>query len=176
MPDIVLICVNYHNDAQTVSFVRQVLGASGSAHLRVVIASNNGDQSSAPIADEFQDVANVTVVDLGRNFGYFGAAALALQGYLRTDRCPDWVIVSNTDLIVEDGSLFERLELYRGQPGVGVIAPAIVSTVTGLDQNPFLARRPSALRMHAIKWVQQTAATRLALLTGLRVKRWLKRR
>jgi len=173
--DIVLICVNYHNDAQTVSFVRQVLGVAGSAHLRVVIASNNGDQSAAPIADEFRDAANVRVVDLGRNCGYFGAAELALQEQLRTGPCPDWVIVSNTDLIVESSSLFERFDLYRGKSGIGVIAPAIVSTVTGLDQNPFYERRPSALRMHAIKWAQQTAPTRSAVAAGFYLRQWLKR-
>jgi GT2 family glycosyltransferase len=171
---IILICVNYYDDAQTTRFVRQILSAAGSAELRIIVANNNGPECEPVLTDEFASEAVVAVTNFGRNYGYYGAATLALQEYVRVHPWPDWIIVSNTDLLIDSATLFEQFDFYQGEQRVGVIAPAIISSSTGADQNPFFVRRPSAFRMHAIKWALKTRPTTLALTVAFRVKRWIK--
>jgi GT2 family glycosyltransferase len=73
--------------------------------------------------------------------------------YLREHTLPDWVIVSNVDLLVADAQFLDKLAALRARPRLGVVAPSIRSALTGRDQNPFMRKRPSAMRMHVYKWM-----------------------
>jgi GT2 family glycosyltransferase len=69
---------------------------------------------------------------------------------------PDWVIVSNVDLLITDPQFLQKLTALKGAPRVGAVAPRIVSALTGKNQNPFLRSRPSAIRMHLYKWLYRS--------------------
>ena len=118
----------------------------------------------------------VSLFQLGKNLGYYGGAALALEQYLAASSLPEWVIVSNTDISFEDDQFLARLISHyeTDSPTTpAIIAPAITSTRTGVDQNPYMRRRPSRLQMHFYKWVFQfyISLTIYELLSH--IKSWL---
>jgi GT2 family glycosyltransferase len=80
----------------------------------------------------------IRVVHPSSNLGYFGGARYALNMHLeQTKHLPDWIIVSNCDIRL-------HCRFFETILGLGeyhdVVAPSIVSELTGHDQNPYLIR------------------------------------
>ena len=150
MPEVLVTCVNYHNERETEAFIGK-LGEQripGTLSTVVVNCNEAGDPDLSFIAG----VPGVEVASPGRNLGYFGGAAYGLRRYLEDNPLPDWVVVSNTDIAFPDRDFFGRL-LALYPEGAGVVAPSIHSNLSSRDQNPYMARRPPAARMHFYKWI-----------------------
>lgn len=171
MPNIVVICINFHNEEQTIAFVQQLVTLDSPSTCRVIVASNNvHGNGNEVLAEALVNNLEVTVVYWRRNLGYFGAAALAFDGYRSTHELPDWVVVSNTDLLIGTESFAEHLNRHQDTKEIGIVAPSITSTVTGVDQNPFMEHRPTAIRMHVIKWMFKTWLTWALWSAAFRLK------
>jgi GT2 family glycosyltransferase len=146
---VLLICVKYGSDAETTRYLDSLRELQGQRNLHVILVDNTlGARWSEPATEH-----NLTVVRSEENLGYFGGARSGLSLYLREHPLPDWVIVSNVDLLIADSQFLDKLAALRGRPRVGIVAPSIRSALTGRNQNPFMRTRPSAARMHAYKWM-----------------------
>lgn len=146
---VLLICVKYGSGAETTRYVESLRKLHGQQNLNVLVVDNTVDAASpAPPAE-----SNLTFVRSEKNLGYFGAARSGLSIYLREHPLPDWVIVSNVDLVIADSQFLDKLAALRARPRLGMVAPSIRSALTGRDQNPFMRTRPSAARMQAYKWM-----------------------
>lgn len=83
------------------------------------------------------------------NLGYLGAARYAFS---RCTPQAEWTILSNTDIGFDEGALLHIVGSADRSTPTGldvpaVLAPSIISSLTKLDQNPFMATRPSRIRM-----------------------------
>jgi GT2 family glycosyltransferase len=153
---VLLICVKYGSDAETSRYLASLrrLHAQQSS-LQVLVVDNTVVPGPAqPLTD-----SNVTLVRAKENFGYFGGARHGLSIFLQEHPMPDWVIVSNVDLVIEDSQFLNKLAALPPRPRMGVVAPSIRSALTGKDQNPFMLNRPPAWRMHAYKWMYRSWLT-----------------
>ncbi len=149
---VLLICVKYGSDAESERYLESLRNLRGHQSLHVLLVDN-------PDGAELSEVStgrNATVVRSEKNLGYFGGARSGLSLYLRDHPLPDWVIVSNVDLVISDAQFLDKLATLRNRPRLGAVAPSIRSALTGRDQNPFMRTRPSAARMHAYKWMFQS--------------------
>ena len=149
---VLLICVKYGSDPETVQYLESLRKLQGQRDLQVLVVDNNADAGCPELPAE----SNFTLARAGENLGYFGGARHGLSLYLREHPLPDWVIVSNVDLLIADAQFLDKLALLRARPRLGMVAPSIRSALTGRDQNPFMRKRPSALRMHAYKWIYRS--------------------
>lgn len=148
-PSVVLICVKYGSDAEAAQYLDSLRKLNGQQNLNVLVVDNAADTGlPGPLMGR-----NLTFVRSEANLGYFGGARSGLSLYLRENPLPDWVIVSNVDLVVADAQFLDKLAALRARPRLGVVAPSIRSVLTGRDQNPFMRTRPSTARMHAYKWM-----------------------
>jgi GT2 family glycosyltransferase len=149
---ILLVCVKYGADAETIGYLESLRRVEGQPNLHVLIVDNG---LSGPMVDLPLDSRFATLVS-GENLGYFGGARRGISRYLGEHPLPDWIIVSNVDLLITDPLFFQKLAALKVPPRVGAVAPRIASALTGRNQNPFIRRRPSALRMHAYKWMYRS--------------------
>lgn len=151
---VLAICINYHSEKDTQVLVRAFLRQKYTSRLRVVVVDNSERNSSNSILSSLAESdPRVSILNPGCNLGYFGGAAWALRQHLASASLTDWVIVSNTDISFLDCDFFNRLfELYSDS-ACNVLAPAIYSTLSEVDQNPFMLRRPNAFRMRFYKLV-----------------------
>lgn len=149
-----LICINYHNEPDTCAFVHNVLELDAGGSLEVLVVNNNeGGGGEEPLVELENGEPRVKLLSSGENLGYFGGASLGLRRHLESGDRPEWVLVSNTDISFPDRRFFVRLqELYKGG-APAVVAPTVRSALSSRDQNPYMARRPPARRMHFYKWV-----------------------
>jgi GT2 family glycosyltransferase len=143
-----LLCVKYGVDKETERYLESIQTLQSRNGLRVLVVDNTVDGSWARSAH-----SDYQAVQAPGNLGYFGGARYGLSLYLQQNPLPDWVVVSNVDLCIDDPLFLERLAWLGSVPNLGAVAPRIRSSLTGMDQNPYLRVRPSALRMHLYKWL-----------------------
>ena len=178
--EIGLIVVNYNSAQASAQLLVDLLQQDTSNCALTVVVADNGPcrPGLAALRQAYRDNPSVRFEDMTANLGYFGAAHSALEAVWKGG-LPDWIIISNPDIRLQQPGFFSRIA--DDMAGIGaVIAPRIVSTRTGLDQNPFLRRRPSALRMNLTRliprvplllWLMRTqCAVRRAIRSRLRGK------
>ncbi|MDI6688138.1 MAG: glycosyltransferase [Desulfobacterales bacterium] len=152
-PSILTICVNYHNDEQTVRFIHELLAQRDVSDQMVIIVDNSEPPMvESPLRDLAHTDPRILLRHPGRNLGYYGAAAWGLCEYLKKFPLPEWIIICNTDIELIQIDLLSNLCALHSASHYAVIAPAIISTASGRDLNPYMRTRPTRFRMHFYKW------------------------
>ena len=159
---ILVLCVSYRNHGSTCVYVNDLLQADDPGGLRVVVVDNDPERATVPELLGLQADPRVRVLKPERNLGYFGGAQWALSRSVEDGSFPQWVIVSNTDLRMRQRDFWVRLGDRARECPPGVLAPAIRSSISRHDHNPFMKSRPLRLRMLWYKWVFRTYPTLVA--------------
>ena len=152
-----LIAVHYGVPEPTLDFIGCLSRLQRFADLQIVIVENkSGNDSGNVLQNAVSDLENCELLELTRNAGYFGAARAGLDHFLqRNEVLPDWVIVCNHDVLIEDQEFFSKL-FSQDPMAVGVIAPRIQILPSREDQNPFMQRRPGWLRWTHLRLVSSS--------------------
>lgn len=144
---VLIITINFRQADCTLRFLKSISSIEGFANSRLVIVDNNSnDESVSRIQDAIRGCNNVELAGSARNRGYFGGARWALDRYLLDHPLPPWVIVCNNDIVFDDPRFLEKL-ISTDPMTAGMVAPSIVSRLTGHDANPSIRKRPSSFRM-----------------------------
>ena len=118
-PDVRVVCVVYNPGDELATFARTLASAS-TARVELVIVDNGTDSTvSRAVADEF----GARLVASGTNLGYGGGANLGADGA----QAP-WLLVANSDLEWQPGSLDVLLAAGEADPRVGAVGPALLNT------------------------------------------------
>jgi GT2 family glycosyltransferase len=149
-----LIVVHYGAPGPTLELLRCLSRLECLSELYVMILENkSGAGSSRELQDAISRLANCELFELTANAGYFGAAKAGLDQLLeRHGMLPDWVIVCNHDVLIEDTDFFSKL-FSQDPMAAGVIAPRIRVLPGRVDQNPFMTSRPGWLRWTQLRLV-----------------------
>ena len=148
----VVIGVTYKSNLDALRLARQILRERVGERPFLVLVDNSEVSDLASVLSDLNiREAGIIIHIPGGNLGYFGGAASALDEFLLTHEWPEWVIVCNVDLILEGEKFFVRLMQYGECHAHTVVAPAVISGVSGRDQNPFMLARPTSLRMNFYK-------------------------
>ena len=151
---VLVLCVNYLNDRDAVGFARELLAREAPDGFRLILVDNSERPTlRQSLAEACVAGRNLTTLTVGKNLGYFGGAAWALEHYMKTNALPEWVVVCNSDLRFLTRNFLTCLEDFSGSHDYAVVAPSILSRLSRGDQNPFMAVRPSNLRMRFNKMV-----------------------
>ena len=171
--DVLVVAVSYFGSADLAALLASLRAGGGA--WRLVAVDNAGDPAEhRAVIAALGGEPRAVVVDAQGNLGYLGGARLALGG-LGGPPAP-WTVVTNTDVRFTPDFVTSVAAL----PGDAVVAPAIVSDLSGSDQNPFLERRPS--RHTVLRWRVQFATVPVARLVvalgrlGSSVRRLVRRR
>ena len=147
MPTILLIVVHYNSSDSLVALLCSLQALVDFPKQQVFVVDNlSHQQHLATICRAIAPYPNVTLLELPANYGYLGAAKFCWSRYQELGNTPpNWVIVCNHDVLIEDQNFFDRL-LQEDSSAVGMLAPHIRTRAPGADQNPFLRQRPGWLR------------------------------
>ncbi len=149
-----LISVHYGDTQPTLELLRCLSRMDHLSEWRVLIVNNEAAGCSrTELREAIAALPNSELYEPTGNLGYFGGARAGLDSFLeQVGELPDWVIVCNHDVLIEDPEFFEKL--FRLDPySAGVIAPRIRVSGTNLDQNPFMRRRPNWLRWASLRFI-----------------------
>jgi len=149
---VVVLGIAYRSNAQALSFARQIMDNEVGQNPYLVLVDNSEESDLASgLSQSEREQCDLIVQASGNNLGYFGGAAAGLNMFLSTHQLPDWVIVCNVDIRLEDRNFFSQLIGYGASHRHAVIAPRIISEYSGKDENPFMQSRPTSLRMNSYK-------------------------
>lgn len=169
--DILLVCIAYGNYPEVAAYVGCVLNAANGQSISVVVVDNTPGSDSTDTgwlngaAEIALSQGRLLVVGCGTNLGYFGGMRFGVDQAKKCwgDRFT-WTVLSNTDLEIASDTWLQFLDSV--DPDVAVVAPSIISSLSGKDQNPLYRRRPSAKKFFLLslvfKWGPTTAAHRFA--------------
>ena len=118
-PDIRVVCVVYHPGDELATFARTLATAS-TATVELVIVDNGTDHT---VAQEVADEVGAVLVRSGANLGYGGGANVGATG-----ATAPWIVVANSDIEWQPGSLDALVEAGRSDPRAGSIGPALLNT------------------------------------------------
>jgi len=155
----VVITVNYKSGDSALALLTSLERTKAFSEIEVVVVDNSpGEEDLPKIRSAVGKYANAELIESPTNRGYFGGGRLGFDHYLEQGNgLPDWVIVCNTDVQIEDEEFLSKL--FRQDPeAVGVIAPRIQALPGRVDQNPFMRRRPGPLRWVNLRFVSSNYA------------------
>lgn len=144
--EILIICVSYHSDDALKKYLRSVDSCIKPEgwNIRVLVVDNGRAKINATLYGLFNSLKlKIDMICPGKNLGYLGGANLGFGKYCNSKYLPSWIIVSNVDVEINDSEFFLKLVSNHENYNVGAIAPAIYSTRTGKNHNPFLLMPPS---------------------------------
>ncbi len=148
-----IIVVNYKKSDLTVGLARSLVRLGPIPGLRLVIVDNDSTPESReglrPI--ESMDLKTEFIYEK-QNHGYFGGARKGLEA-VKQKWPSDWVIISNSDIEFTDPEFFTQLAKENPSAQAGLLAPRVLSGLSGRDQNPYMRKRPTASRMQFYKWM-----------------------
>ncbi len=133
---VVFITVNYCQAELTINLLENLSRISGTKDIKVIVVDNSNDKDDVKKIQDYKNRDKTLSLDILKapsNMGYFGAVNFALKSLSHLYDF-DFLIVSNNDIEIRDEAFFENLRALMGGPEI--IAPDIVSTVTGKHQNP----------------------------------------
>lgn len=154
MTKAIVITVNYKSAVSTLEFLGSLSHTKAFSEIAVVVADNSsGEEDLSTIKRSITQMPNVELLESPTNLGYFGAARFAFDHYLATGRdLPNWVIVCNHDVLIEDRDFFSKL-FSQDPMAAGIIAPRIQVLPGRSDQNPFMQHRPGWLRWAQLRLI-----------------------
>lgn len=170
---VLVLAINYHSEADALRLAGDLRMQEAGTGLVVGIVDNTAHLRPAPaLAALPAEDPRIRYLVPGENLGYFGGAAWGFRE-LAAATDPEWTIITNTDIRIPDPAFLTAL---CGITGAAVVAPRIISGLSGRDQNPFLAARPSARRMRFYKRLFASYWGLTAYEISARAKKWLQRR
>jgi GT2 family glycosyltransferase len=153
----VLITVNYKSTDSVLAFLTSLERTEAFSQLKVIIVDNSpGEEYLSGMRAAVAKYTNAALMGSTSNRGYFGGARFALDHYQEQGNAlPDWVIVCNHDVQIEDKDFFSKL-FCEDPEMAGVIAPRIQALPGRVDQNPFMRNRPGWLRWSSLRFIYST--------------------
>jgi len=146
-PAALIITVNFRHAQCTLQWLESAARLGGFRDCHVTIVDNNSkDCSASRIQQAIAAFSNVELLESSENRGYFGGAKWALENYLAHHSLPDWIAVCNNDIVFDCPNFLTRLFAHDPLTD-GVLAPAVISHLTGCDANPMIIKRPGRIRL-----------------------------
>lgn len=152
-PPVLLLCLAYKNHAEVSDFLHRTLENASSCHLRIVVTDNTPGRilkSTSWLKGNgllALRKGRLIVTAGGINHGYFGGFRIGLEASREAWGTPAaWTILSNTDLTIRSTSWMRTL-YDQSIDRTAIIAPKIISGLSGKNQNPIYLSRPSARKL-----------------------------
>lgn len=135
-----IVLINYFNDAEVIAFIKTQLAKQSDQSFRIYLL-NNGSNNSEALKKLCEQESRIVFFDSGSNLGYIGGF---LYVFSKLEVRPELIILSNTDLVIDDAHFFEKLSDVETGEDVVMMGPSVFSSRTGHNQNPFYATRISS--------------------------------
>jgi GT2 family glycosyltransferase len=150
--DIAIVVVNYFNDEEVMHFVTSEIGKQTLRPCIVIV--NNGSNSVNQLEKFCNDNKNIILINSVKNLGYLGAFLSVFDYYFKNNiKMPKWLMLSNADIQFSNISFFEEFFKRIYPIKVGLVGPEIISSHTGILQNPFAENRIPLRKMKLLSVV-----------------------
>ncbi len=162
------LVLNYKNHEETVKCIHSIRQLSLTDYAIVVVDNGSADSSAENLQRDYGQDSHIHILALPKNLGFSGGNN-AGYSYIRQHLDPDFVVVTNNDVLFPQADLYDRLKAIYGNTPFHVFGPDIYVRQDKIHQSPLTLNLPSkeALRQelamysyyqqHPEKWVSRRA-------------------
>lgn len=143
--------VSYNNCAEIVSFIEMLERQTIKECIDLVITCNYPGDYEKLVKHLENRLINVSIVDPKSNLGYLNGCLYGVKTIQEYNQYT-WIFVSNTDIVLADDYLIERLLQTQFEENVCCVAPDIILP-SKKKQNPFLINRLSSTRVKTLFYI-----------------------
>lgn len=160
------LVLNYNNYGETVKCIQSIRQLTINDYAIVVVDNGSQDGSAEKLIDEYCNDRYIHLLNLPENLG-FSRGNNAGYAYIRQHMEPEFVVVTNNDVLFPQVDLYERLCAIYAKKPFYVFGPDIYVRQDKLHQSPITISLPSLEAMeselnmyryyevHPEKWVQR---------------------
>jgi len=140
-----VIIVDYNSGDDTARLVESLGHVRDPARVHLTIVDNVGNGYSVERLEQVsRNASQVQVLTNPANSGYLGGFNFGIADALENSDA--WLVLCNADIVFIDPDFFDKLDALELCEDIVCIAPSIM-TQADRNQNPFLMRSPSRIRM-----------------------------
>ncbi len=153
---ILVIAINYSNETEVLEYAKMLSKQTVSENIRLVIVIN---KMSLDRKDTFaEEVSNISLkiklVDPKENLGYLNGALYGYRNFTQDETYnADWVVISNTDIIIEDSRFFEKFGQTDYNDDIWCVGPSIFSPSKNSYDNPHYLDRCKLSKINRLIWI-----------------------
>lgn len=134
------VILHYKTLNDTLECVESLKNLDGFENNMVYIVDNfSNDGSVKKLLTVCAEYKNILLIESSRNLGFAKGNNLGIEK-ARNDNC-DFVMLLNNDVVVKQKDLIDQIIKNWDDYHFAIGGPRIISTVDGLDQNPFMVPR-----------------------------------
>ena len=133
----IFITVNYCNADITIDLLNNILELRCIENFTIAVVDNSPDKDDFIKLEKFKNSLpwpSLLLYKPSGNIGYFGAVYFVLNKFGEEKKEFQHVIISNNDIEIRDKDFLKKLLVLKED--AAVIAPNIISSLTGMHQNP----------------------------------------
>jgi len=160
-----MLCVCYNSYTEALNYLSSINSNinADEVDLDLFFIDNSSDVDDIAVDELKLQTYNFNLNYVkSQNLGYFPSSAAAVEKLAIHLDVYDYTIVSNVDLSVSD-DFFSNLKELNITDSVGAIAPTIYSKALDVDRNPKIYKKPSFLKLNALRFLFGFSLTYLLL-------------
>jgi GT2 family glycosyltransferase len=138
-----IVFANFHCGSDIAECLESLAALATATAVDVVVVENGGPKFSAS-ERVVKSFGPPRVLHPSLNVGYFGALRCALDAVQEGDAY-QMRILCNPDIEFFEGDPLCELAAVASRHGAAIVAPSVISTRAGRDQNPYMLLRPGLL-------------------------------
>ena len=170
--NVLIIGVIYNTFPETIRYIKS-LAPLASGNIALILVDNSDREKPSDFAEILKEYPFILYVKTGKNLGYFQGAQAGLKYYMdQHSNCPQWVLVTNVDIVFTT-HFFERLTALTVQKELGVVAPSIISQKWKTDYNPQLLVRYPKWRLRFYRFIYASFIFHNLFLVIAYLKKWM---
>lgn len=153
-----VIVINYSNEAEVIEYARMLSLQSESDYIQLVIVINKrSNDAKANFEEHLKGIdLRIKLVDPQENLGYLNGVLYGYRMFTKEDgKSPEWVIVSNTDIEIDDDCFFEKFGQTHYNDDVWCIGPSIYSPNKKSYDNPHYVERVKLEKINRLIWIYE---------------------
>ena len=172
--EILVVGVVYNTYPETLRYLDSFI-IPNTGNITLVLVDNSTCEKPQGFMEKISTYPFLDYIETGSNPGYFGGARVGIEHYLaRNATYPEWVLVTNVDIVFEN-RFFTRLSELAADETLGVVAPSIISDKWKTDYNPSLMARYSGGRLQFYHLLYSSVVLHNLFLIAAYTKMWLVR-
>lgn len=140
---LVFCTVNFKDYKSTTSYIESYLSLCLSNSFLIIVDNEYDIQEHTKLKKMFSKFNQLIFLSSTENLGYFGAAFMALDYFKKEIGFFDFFCITNNDITFDRNTDWTGVLREYTNSNVACIAPKIISTRNGFNQNPFHIFRPS---------------------------------
>lgn len=125
---ILITIMNYGTEDEIIGYAEELTKQTVSEELFLMVVDNKYD-SSKSLEDKLKNIKiDSYYYNQGKNLGYLNGALFGADKFKELyDYMPQWIVVSNTDIIYPESNFYEKFLSYKYEEDVWCVAPSVVA-------------------------------------------------